>query len=130
MSEMVRGSGQFARVLRLLMFAAAVTLAAGAAQAHAQGVGFQGGFTIDPEQIYVGSHYETRALVDRLHFRPNVEGGFGEDRTLATVNFEFIYKFPLEGTPWTLYQGTGPAIVFERVGDETDVTGGVNVVFG
>jgi hypothetical protein len=128
---MVRDSGQFRGVVRRLVFTAAVILGGSATTTvSAQGVGLQGGFSIDPEQGYVGSHFETRALVDRLHFRPNIEGGFGQDRTLATLNFEFLYKFPLEGTAWTLYQGTGPSIVFERFADETDVTGGVNVVFG
>ena len=101
-----------------------------ATEARAQGVGFQGGVSIDPEQFYVGSHFETRALVPRLHFRPSVDGGFGSDVKLATLTFEFIYKFPIEGTPWTLYQGTGPAIVFQRVASQTDVSGGLSAAFG
>lgn len=98
--------------------------------AEAQGVGFQAGASIDPEQFYVGSHFETRALVDRIHFRPNIEGGFGNDVKLAAINIDFIYRFPLEGSPWSIYQGGGPAINIYRIEDSTDTQGGLNVIFG
>ena len=126
---MVRESGRLTRATRIALFTLVVTLG-GVAGARAQGVGFQGGMTIDPEQVYVGTHLETKALVDRLHFRPNVEGGFGSDLKVATVNLEFIYKLPLEGTSWTLYQGSGPAIVIQRFEGQSDVKGGLSVVFG
>jgi len=97
---------------------------------HAQGAGFQGGASIDPDQFYVGSHYETRALVDRLHLRPGIEGGFGDDLTVATINIEFLYKFPLPNSPWTIYQGTGPAIVIVRQNDQSELEAGLSYVFG
>ena len=127
---MVRYSGQFTRQAVFLLLLCGVTLTIGTADAHAQGVGFQAGVSIDPEQVYVGSHFETRALIDRLHFRPNIEGGFGDDRKLATLNIDFIYKFPIEGTSWTLFQGSGPVIVFERFGGEIDVHAGLSAIFG
>jgi hypothetical protein len=96
----------------------------------AQGVGFQGGVSIDPDQIYVGSHFETRALIDRLHFRPGIEGGFGDDITLAAINVDFLYKFEIEGTGWTIYQGGGPAVNIYRFEDQNEVDGGLNVIFG
>ena len=102
----------------------------GAAPAAAQGAGFQAGVSIDPEQVYVGSHFESRALVDRVHFRPSVEGGFGSDQKLAAINIDFIYRFPLEGTPWSIYQGGGPAVNIYRVGESTDTRGGLNAIFG
>ena len=77
--------------------------------AAAQGPGVRGGVTIDPDQFYVGGHYETSALIDRLHFRPNVEAGFGDDLRLVAVNFEFAYKFPRRNG-WQIYAGGGPAI--------------------
>jgi hypothetical protein len=99
-------------------------------QSHAQGVGFQAGVSIDPDQFYVGSHYETAPLVDRLHLRPGIEGGFGDDLTLAAINIEFLYKFPLQNSPWTIYQGTGPAIVIVRQHDESELEAGLSYVFG
>ena len=127
---MVARTGHFARrtVLFLILLA---TFAAFATSAHAQGVGFQGGFTIDPEQVYVGSHLETRELAYNIHFRPGIEGGFGNDLTLAAINVEFIYKYTLGGV-WRIYQGGGPAIYIYRFGQPsfTDVTGGLSAVFG
>ena len=50
--------------------------------AAAQAPGVRGGVSVDPDQFYVGGHYETGPLVDRLHFKPNIELGFGDDITL------------------------------------------------
>jgi hypothetical protein len=73
--------------------------------------GVRGGVSVDPDQFYVGGHYETGPLVDRLHFKPNIEAGFGDDLTLIAINFEFVYKFRSR-SPWNLYAGGGPAINF------------------
>ena len=52
---------------------------------------------MDPDQFYFGGHVERSPLIDRLHFRPNVEVGFGDDLTLITANMDFVYKFPTSG---------------------------------
>ena len=70
--------------------------------AAAQAPGIRAGISVDPDQFFVGGHYETGPLVDRLHFKPNIEVGFGDDITLVGVNFEFVYKF-LTRQGWTLY---------------------------
>ena len=113
----------------------ALALVALPASASAQGPGIRGGVSIDPDQFYVGGHFETDALVDRLHFRPNVEVGIGDDLTLVGLNFEFAYKFPSRGN-WRAYAGGGPAINFYsfddhgRGGDDSDTEPGVNFLFG
>src|SRR5206468_12246458 len=57
--------------------------------AHAQGgVGLRGGLSVDPDQFYVGVHVDAGPLVDHLWFRPNVEIGLGDDRTLFAFNAE------------------------------------------
>lgn len=99
-------------------------------RAHAQGVGLQAGGSIDPEQIFIGSHFESKPIVDRLHVRPAIDGGFGSGLTLATINADFIYKTPLGQSPWTFYQGGGPVIGVVRVNDRKDVTGGLGGVLG
>jgi hypothetical protein len=116
--------------MRIACFCAALFLFVLPSASHAQGVGFQAGASIDPDQVYVGSHYETGALVDRLHLRPGIEGGFGDDLTVATVNIEFLYKFPLQHSAWTIYQGTGPAIVIVRHDDDSELEAGLSYVFG
>jgi hypothetical protein len=110
-------------VLGLLALAALPSMAA------AQGPGVRAGASVDPDQFYVGGHYETQALVERLHFKPNLEVGFGDDVTAVGVNLEFVYKFPIDG-PWTLYAGGGPALNIYSINDDSFTDGGVNAIFG
>ena len=101
-----------------------------AAPPAAQGVGFQGGGTASPNQWYVGSHFEIPLGSDQFLLRPGVEGGQGDGLSLASVNFEFLYKYEFPGTPWAIFQGTGPAVNFARFNEATTTSGGVNFVFG
>jgi hypothetical protein len=112
----------------LMFFAAAVVLAMPSSTA-AQGLGVRAGASVDPDQFYVGGHYETAALVEQLHFRPNLEVGFGDDITAVGMNIEFVYKIPIDG-PWSLYAGGGPALNIYSFNDETETDGGLNVLFG
>ena len=89
-----------------------------AAPAHAQGVGVRAGASVDPDQFYFGGHFETPALVDRVHLRPNLEIGVGDNVTLVAVNIEAVYKYPLSRSAWTLYGGGGPAINFYNFDDD------------
>ena len=100
------------------------------APAVAQGVGFQGGGTVSPNQFYVGSHLEVPLGGRGFVLRPSVDGGTGDGVTLASLNFEFLYRYELPADDWALYQGTGPAVNFFRVADETNVRGGFNFVLG
>jgi hypothetical protein len=108
----------------------------GPSLAHAQDPGLRAGVSVDPDQFYVGGHFDFGPVVERLRFRPNLEIGFGDDLTLLAVNFEFLYPFPLRQQPWSLYVGGGPAInVYSRDSDgnnddDTDVEPGLNILFG
>ena len=102
-----------------------------AVPAAAQDAGVRGGISIDPDQFYFGGHVETGALIDRLHFRPNVEIGFGDDIMLIGVNMEFVYKFPAR-RGWSVYAGGGPALnvyTFEDT-DDSDTEAGLNILVG
>lgn len=117
-----------------LLLAAAVVLLASSSPAWAQGPGVRGGVSIDPDQFYFGGHYETDALVDRLHFRPNLEVGIGDDVVTTAINFEFVYKFPSRSA-WRLYAGGGPAVNFyshddHGHGDGSSTEGGFNFLIG
>lgn len=98
--------------------------------ASAQGVGVRGGVTMNPDQIHFGGHYESPALIEHLHFKPNIEIGVGDDTTLVAANFEFVYKFGEDGD-WHFYAGGGPAVNFYSF-DEADgqTEGGVNALIG
>ncbi len=113
----------------LVTLAAAVVLLMTTGQADAQGVGFQGGVTVDPEQAFVGTHFETGEIFQGLRFRPGIDGGFGGDYSTAIINIEFLYHIQV-GRSWSLYQGGGPAVVFIRQNDNRSTTAGSFITFG
>ena len=100
------------------------------------GVGFRGGASVDPDQFYFGGHLEVGPVVEQLWFRPNVEVGIGNDRTLVGINGELTYWFPLARREWDLYVGGGPAVNVIRFdedrvrGGDTEVEGGFNILLG
>jgi hypothetical protein len=105
-----------------------ISLLAGRAQAQAFGV--RAGVSADPDQFYGGVDYETAELLERLRFRPNLEIGGGQDIFLTTVNFEFVYRIPIQKKPWAVYFGAGPALVISNTHNDTSVGGGFNVLLG
>ncbi len=123
-------TGRFLKAL----FVATVLLAAApaAAQTH---VGLRAGVSGGPTQFIFGAHVDTPPLVEHLTFRPNIEAGIGDDRTLVALNFEFAYWVPITDTRWQVYFAAGPAaniISFdEHHGDGgTHVEGGFNFAVG
>ena len=124
------------RIRRLGVYAALLaTATAMPTLASAQGI--RAGVSVDPEEFVFGGHVESDPLVDRLVFRPNAEVGVGDNRVLISLNFEFVYKVPLEDNPWVVYVGAGPALNITSFGDEgrrgrddTDVGGGFNILVG
>lgn len=118
---------RFVAVLSIMLAAIAVSIS----PAQAQDAGVRGGLSLDPDQFYFGGHLETSPLVNRLHFRPNVEVGIGEDLMLIGANMEFVYKFPRRGG-WGFYAGAGPALNIIMIDDRDDseVEGGFNILLG
>jgi hypothetical protein len=117
----------------LMIFAFVVAVFCRTSSASAQGIGFQGGATITPNQGFVGTHFETGELMPGLRFRPGIDGSFGGDYSLASINIEFLYNIPLK-SGWALYQGGGPAIILLRqtLGTihDTSVHAGTFITFG
>ena len=111
----------------VVLLALAFSLLAG--PARAQTVGVRAGVSVDPDQFYFGGHAETQALANRVHFRPNIEIGVGNDTTVSAFNIEFAYRFP-SANPWQVYAGAGPALnVIARRG-RTDSEAGFNFLIG
>lgn len=110
---------------------ACAAVLAGSSPALAQGPGVRAGVSVDPDQFYVGGHYETDELIEHLHLRPNLEVGFGDDVTAVAVNVEAVYKFPLKNRRDTsFYAGGGPAILFYDRDNGSDAKGGLNLLGG
>ena len=51
-----------------------------------QGAGFRFGASVDPDQFYFGGQFESDPITDQLRFRPTIEIGIGDNRTLIAVN--------------------------------------------
>jgi hypothetical protein len=107
-----------------------VVMATGLRPAAAQGLGVRAGVSGDPTQFYVGGHAEIGPVVDTLWFRPNLEIGFGDDQTIAAINFEFAYSIEVRGKPFQVYVGAGPALNIIRHRGDSDAEGGFNILFG
>jgi hypothetical protein len=91
--------------------------------------GVRVGASLDPDQFYFGGHIETAPVADRLHFRPNVEVGIGNNATVVAINFELAYKFPPR-RPWHLYAVAGPALNIVNTSHNTSAQGGFTVGVG
>ena len=115
---------------RSLILIAATVLLLPNSRAEAQGIGFQGGGTVDPEQGFVGTHLETGEIFRSLRFRPGIDGAFGGEFSLASINIEFLYHLEVGRSGWSLYQGGGPAVVLLRREDDTSVHAGTFITFG
>ena len=121
------------RSLRLIVcgcVAVCGMLALDATVVFAQGPGVRAGVSVDPDQFYVGGHYETGELVDDLYLRPNLEVGFGDDLTTVAINIEAIYKFALKRRDTRFYVGGGPAINIYDGENDSDTEGGLNLLAG
>src|SRR5688572_4988216 len=95
----------------------------------AQTVGLRAGVSVEPEQFYFGVHVQTPPVVDRLHFRPNLEIGLGNETTIAAFNVEFAYMFRSEDA-WNMYAGAGPALNVLREDNDTHADLGFNSLAG
>jgi hypothetical protein len=133
---MVHFTGRF--VVRAMVIALGA-LCMLSSDAHAQivkspqsQVGFLGGASIDPEQVFVGVFWQTPPLGNRFHIRPGIDGGFGNDVRLATINIDFIARFPIGASGWHFIQGGGPVIVLTTFDDfeGTDTSAGGSYIIG
>ena len=94
---------------------AACFVAFSPAVAQAQSsIGFSGGASIDPKQVYAGVAWESPDIGGRFRLRPGIDGGFGDGLRLGTINLDLIVKFPLGQTGWSLIQGGGPTITISK----------------
>jgi hypothetical protein len=83
-------------------------------------ISFSGGASIDPEQVYAGVAWQSPDIGGRFRVRPGIDGGFGDGLRLANINIDFIVKFPLGTSGWSLIQGGGPVISISTYSDFED----------
>ena len=96
------------------VFTACFSVLAPMAARAQSSIGFTGGGSIDPEQVYAGVYWESPTLGGSFRLRPGIDGGFGDNMKLGTINIDLIAKFPLGQSGWSLIQGGGPVITITR----------------
>lgn len=120
---------QIARLVWLFALVAAYGVLSATPAAAQTSTGIRAGLSVDPDQFYFGGHVETRPLVDRLRFKPNVEIGVGNNATVVALNLEFAYGFPTR-RDWNVYAGAGPALIIVDTDRDTGSGGGFNMLVG
>ena len=105
---MVSRSGQ--RVVLAAVFCAAFLLVSARGASAQSSINFNGGASIDPTQVYAGVSWQSPDIGGRFRIRPGIDGGFGDDLRLGTINIDLIVTIPLGTTAWSLIQGGGPTI--------------------
>ena len=113
----------------LSICAVIAVLSVSPAPAAAQTFGVRVGASVDPDQFVLGAHLETKPIVERVTFRPNIELGLGNDLTVTCFNFELAYKFD-SSQPWNVYAGGGPALVLINSDRRDRAEGGFNILLG
>jgi len=106
---MVSRSGQHSALIGVVL-ACFLGLPARSASAQSS-IGFSGGASIDPTQVYAGVAWESPDIGGRFRLRPGIDGGFGDAVRLGTINIDLVVKFQLGTSGWSLIQGGGPTII-------------------
>lgn len=95
----------------LSLIGSAMTPAPAAAQAA---IGFHGGASVDPEQVFGGVFFQSGDIGRGIRLRPGIDGATGDGVRIATIGLDFVYGYPLGANGWTLLAGGGPAVVITR----------------
>ncbi len=115
----------------LLAALVAFMLSTAPAQAQAA-IGFQGGFAVDPEQVFGGVFFQTGDLGRGIRLRPGIDGATGDGLRIANISVDMIYGYPLGANGWTFLAGGGPSVVITRFAgfDERDTGVGFHSLIG
>jgi opacity protein-like surface antigen len=98
------------------------------------GWGIRAGLSSDPDQVYGGVHFNLGEFTENVRFRPSVEVGFGDDRTLVQMAAEVHYVFS-KFHSWKPYAGAGLGLTYVNYdnghpGDDSDTGGSLNAIGG
>lgn len=102
-------------------------------QVRKYNVGVRAGAALDPEIIFGGVHARFGPIFHSdIFFRPNAEIGFGEVTTQIALNFEAIYRMPLNERSgrWSAYLGAGPGFAFSHRNFTDAESGNRDIDFG
>ncbi len=118
------------QIASICVLAGALSISAGRAKTD---FGVRGGTYSDDERPFLGAEALFGVGATRQWFgNPNLEHAFADHGDLTTVSFDFHYDFPA-GTPYTIWAGAGPTLIFRErntPGGVRDTDAGVNLLFG
>ena len=131
---MVHLQGQRGRIVLIVTAALGVLVVSGATTpATAQpAVGFHGGVTVDPEQVFGGVFFQSGDIGRGLRLRPGIDGATGDGLQIANITVDLVYGYPLGANGWTFLAGGGPAVVITRFDgvDDRDTGVGFHSIVG
>ncbi len=78
-----------------LIAALAVFLVSQSTASAQPAIGFYGGGTIDPEQVFGGVFFQSGDIFGGLRVRPGIDGGTGDGVRIAKIDLDLVYGFPL-----------------------------------
>jgi len=98
------------------------------------GWGIRAGLSSDPDQVYGGVHFNLGEFTKDVRFRPTVEVGFGDDRTVVQMVAEVHYVFS-KFQAWKPYAGGGLGLTYVNYddghpGNGSDTGGSLNAIGG
>ena len=86
------------------------------------GWGVQVGVSADPDQLFFGAHFNLGEFAKNVRFRPTVDLGTGDDRTLLTALGEVHYVFP-QSKVWKPYVGGGAGFTYVNFNSDREKHG-------
>ncbi len=87
-------------VILVLAISMLATFAFAEGETKSMDIGARAGYSISPDQIFLGAHMDLGQLVGPMRVVPNIEIGFGNDVTLMCFNGDLIYD--IENTPFSV----------------------------
>lgn len=87
-------------VILVLAISMMATVTYGQEESSSSNIGLRAGYSISPDQIFLGAHMDMGQLVGPMRLVPNVEIGFGNSMTLVCINGDLVYDFA--DTPWSV----------------------------
>jgi len=86
-------------VILVLVISMLTTVAYAQGESSIKGIGGRAGFSISPEQFFIGGFMDMGQLVGPMRVVPNLEIGFGDNHTSFCINGDLIYD--IEDTPFS-----------------------------
>lgn len=120
-----------ARRIAILVLLTGAGWTMGADRAAATDFDLRAGYYMDHEMVGLGAGLLTSVGNEgRWFFNPNLEVGFGDERSLVSVNGDFHYDFA-QSSNTTVWLGAGPAVIIDDPpSGDTDTNLGLNVLAG